>query len=74
MLIFLLWYIIGYIGFVYWTTKEFDFDLGWAVVGLFVSALGPLTWLIGWAIFADDDPLNPERIILFKKREGKPKQ
>lgn len=57
-----LWYALGFAGFVYWWTKDYDFtqsEIGGAV---FFAFLGPITFVMGWMVHGDTDK------VLFKKR------
>lgn len=50
VLIIFLWMLVGVLGYVYWWTYEYDLRLPDLVMAvLFVSWMGPLTWLVGWA-------------------------
>ena len=58
------WLYIGYKGFVYWWTKDFDFtsaDLGSAYI---LSLLGPFIWIVGKLILYGGDSFK----IIKRKR------
>jgi len=59
----IVWFIIGYVGFVYWSTKDTDVDLAYSLIGIFIALLGPVAWLIGWIIFGDKSGT-----VIFKRR------
>lgn len=51
----LAWWASGVAGFVYWWTSENDLTWGDLAAGTFIGAcLGPLAWLVGWAMYRDD--------------------
>jgi len=62
-----IWCLIGACGFVFWTTKERDFDLGDITLMLSIGWMGPFVWPIGWLLFGDDG----STIVLIKKRKSK---
>ena len=62
-----IWYIIGWISFVYWWTKKYHFKSNDVFFSLFMAIAGPVTFLTGWYIFGDD--FFRDDIILFKQRE-----
>lgn len=47
--LFVLGWIAGNLGFLYWWTRDHEMTLPIMVVGIFLGLfLGPLTWIIGW--------------------------
>lgn len=60
----LLWYVVGIAGYVYWWTSEFNLDLGDALFGLVIGALGIFTWPIGWAVHSK----SSARILMKHRR------
>ena len=63
------WLAAGYVGFVFWWTKDDDLTLFYAVLGLVViSWLGPLAWLLGYVLHGDYDVGEPYVVIKRRKR------
>jgi hypothetical protein len=53
MIIFLIWYLIGYASFYFWWTREFkSFGTIDVFFGFIYGFLGPLAWIIGYFIHA----------------------
>lgn len=44
------YYLIGLFGFIYWWKTEFNLLRKDFYVGLFISIIGPLTWIMGYFI------------------------
>lgn len=60
------WWASGVASFVYWWTKDFDFDVGDAVFAAFTGLfLGPLMFPIGWNVHSP--PTSPH--VLIKRRK-----
>lgn len=57
---------IGFAGFVYWETSNNDVTLKELPLGLCLSIIGPITWIMGWVIFGEGGK------VLFKKRHNNP--
>ena len=55
------WFLSGFLSFVYWWTKDNDITPATFLLGVFVSTLGPIDFLIGWA-------LHGEQFVIFKRR------
>lgn len=45
-----LWLCIGFAGFRYWWTKDFDMDEAPMRLKINASISGPFSWMIGWII------------------------
>jgi len=60
----ILWWIVGFIGFVYWWTSDFDLRTSDLMMGFIVACLGPFTWIMGPSIH-DPDSLK----VLIKRRK-----
>lgn len=45
-----LWLWVGYKGFIFWWTHDFDFKLNDRLTARMSSILGPFTWLVGYFI------------------------
>lgn len=48
-----LWYLSGIASFIYWWTKDSDFTADKIPLVLFVGIVGPLAFLLGWAIHGE---------------------
>jgi hypothetical protein len=46
----LLWWFAGFGSFVYWWTSEEDLTSMAVIVGMFAGLLGPIAFVVGWAI------------------------
>lgn len=64
----LAWNLIGYAGFVFWFTREFDFDVAAALVGLIAAVSGPFSWLIGWSIHGPTRATSVFDTVLIRRR------
>ena len=60
------WWLIGCVGFVYWWTKEYDFDTDGLMIMVIAGCAGILTFIIGYFIHTDRTPW-----VIIKKRKGK---
>jgi len=61
-----MWYIIGWLGFVFWWTKDCDFRTDHIFISICVSILGPFTWIAGYFIHLS---VNNDDEVLIKKKE-----
>lgn len=59
----IVWFVIGYQGFVWWWTKDYDLRVKDRRFAFAISFLGPINWLIGWNFHSEfwkqslfDDP------------------
>lgn len=68
-----MYYVIGFAGFVYWWTKEYDYDTSDISLSLFLGICGPFTWLLGWLIHTNRQFTIPRLIIRKKTLERKAK-
>ena len=60
------WYLIGVHAFIYWWTKDYDFELSIEVlIALFVGLFGPFTHIIGCGVHG-----KHKTIVLINKRGG----
>jgi hypothetical protein len=52
IILFLVWYVIGCLGFIYWYTSKNDFisDLSLVTVTILSGILGIFNWVIGYVI------------------------
>jgi hypothetical protein len=66
-LIVVLWWIIGYAGFIYWYIKDHDLTLSWTLAGLFYGLAGVFSWLVCWGIYRYEHP-ELGKIVIIKKR------
>jgi len=60
------WFGLGASGFIYWYTKDYDFNLEQTPIALAVSFMGPLSWSLGWMIHGDH---SGPSLTLIKKRQ-----
>lgn len=68
LLIFLIWYIAGITGFIFWWTKEYNLTTNDLFICFWAGTLGIFSWFIGWRIHGE--PINfPKDKIIFKKRK-----
>ena len=63
-LCFLVWWVIGVAGFVFWWTSQFDFTVGETGFAAFVGLSGPFAWIIGYVIHGPDQASS----IVVKRR------
>lgn len=49
------WWIIGFAGFIYWWTKDYDFTLREMSMAVAAGIIGPFSWLAGWIIHGNYD-------------------
>ena len=72
ILVVVLWWLVGLLGFIFWCTREFDFESNDVLPACFISIIGPLTFIVGFFIpfirgfFIYSE--NEENKIIFKKR------
>ena len=59
-----IYYAIGVYGFIYWWTMEFDLNHEDLLLTALAGMLGPLTWLVGWAVHAK----TPDKTIIKRKK------
>lgn len=65
----ILWYLFGYVGYVWAHTKKDDLDLQYAVIGILVALAGPAAFII---IASLNDSLNWNcNPIIMKRRDRK---
>ena len=43
-----MWLILGWFGFVYWWTKDYDFTSNEVYIALAASITGPIAWILGF--------------------------
>jgi len=64
----IIWYMLGVAGFIYWWTKDNCLSLLTLLVALTAFGLaGPITWPMGWLIHGDFDG---DRIILKRRKHN----
>lgn len=60
-----LWLVSGYSGYAYWLTTKYDFGVGDALLGIFVSLSGPFSWVNGCFIMG---PCKlPDEVLIHKR-------
>lgn len=60
------WFVLGYWGFIYWVTTQYDVGIGLALFGCLMAVImGPITWVAGYIIHGDDP--SSSRVV-FKRR------
>lgn len=59
-----LWWLIGYISFIYWYRHDYDITMKELLFGTVVGVLGPIAFLVGWGIHSPNEPR-----IIFRKKE-----
>lgn len=62
----ILWYVIGVSGFIFWWTREFDFENRDIPMSLMIGIVGIFSWIIGW--FIHGKPIFESNKIIFKRR------
>lgn len=62
------WWIIGAASFIFWWTKEFDFETEDILMAFGVGFIGPLAFIVGWIIHGS--PFNGVSKTILKKRNG----
>lgn len=67
ILIAIVWYIIGCASFVYWWTKDYDFETEDVIAALLIGVGGIACFFIGWFIHGGSLIKNPK--VLFKKKD-----
>lgn len=50
ILIFVAWWYVGYRGFVYWWTADFDYTTDQRITAWAAGLIGPLSWALGCVI------------------------
>lgn len=60
-----MWLLTGWLSFVFWWTKEFDFTVKDLSASFFIALCGPLVWVIGYFKFAKEG-----KILIKKKGES----
>jgi len=58
MIIFLIWYLIGYASFYFWWTREFKLTLPDVLLSFFVGITGPFAWIFGYIEHSKRTNLN----------------
>lgn len=59
-----IWGMVGAGGFIFWWTKDYDITPPIILLMLFVSLIGPLSWIIGMFIN------NDMSLVIIKKRKS----
>jgi len=66
------WYTIGWLGFIFWWTFDFDFRSNDIWIAVIVGAMGPLSWVTGfiahYGIPAARGRSNMPGNIIFRRR------
>ena len=65
LIVLLLWYLSGVASFIYWWTKDFDFELRYIPVAMLSGLIGPLAFVLG--AFFHGDGVWPSKIIIKKR-------
>jgi len=61
--IFILWYVLGCAGFIYWWTSEYDLTTQELAPLLVIGLSGPFSFLIGWRIHGDNKKIRNKTLI-----------
>ncbi len=67
LILLLLWYVSGLVSFIYWWTKDHDFELLEIPMAISIGALGPIAFVLGASIHSSR---RPPSIVIFKKRNN----
>jgi hypothetical protein len=62
----LTWFILGYYGFKFWWTKDMDFTMADKGFALYLSIMGPLTWIMGAIIHCNGD--DSDQVVTPRKK------
>ena len=62
----ILWYLLGLVSMIYWSTKTLDVTLEDMIPIMCMSVLGPIAFIVGWAVNTD---FMLSKKIIFKKRK-----
>jgi hypothetical protein len=46
----ILWYVVGFVSFIYWWTTENDYTTSQIPISICVGFMGPIAFIIGWSI------------------------
>lgn len=65
---FLIWYLVGICSFIYWWTKDHDFDMSLIFICFIEALFGPFTFLFGWLIHGDHSKRKIKQPVSVKKR------
>ena len=65
----IIWYCIGFFGFIYFATLEFDFLVGDLIFAILLGIGGVLSFIMAWLVFSPE-PKTTKR-VLFQKRGNK---
>ena len=50
MILILSWYLLGFLGHLYWWTTEHDYEIFDLLIGLVSGIIGPFSWVAGFFI------------------------
>jgi hypothetical protein len=67
LLVAIIWFFVGALGFCYWWRKDHDLEFSEIPFIIGCGFVGPLSWLIGWIIHAE--PTMKTR-VLWKRRQS----
>ena len=65
ILLYVTWYLFGVWGFIFWWTKNYDFEVSSLMTAILVGFCGPFAWGLGYLIQGGFDSSH----ILIKKRK-----
>lgn len=66
-LIAIAWFALGVASFIYWWTKDHDFNLSIIPVAVLAGTIGPFAWPLGWIIHGE--PYRHGGYVIKKKRK-----
>jgi hypothetical protein len=67
IIIAIIWYVIGLVGFIYWETSKCDIKYSSIPFMMIIASLGPVVWIIGWDAFGTDT----DNKVFIKRRTKK---
>lgn len=68
IILLVIWYVIGCVSFVYWWTKEHDFETSDLILMFLAGTIGILSFWLGWWVHGEHNIKNNK--VLIKKREN----
>jgi prolipoprotein diacylglyceryltransferase len=61
-----IWYAIGISSFIYWWTKDYNFEAFHLFVAMFMGVVGPLAFIVGMSIHGG---FSGSRVLIKKRKD-----
>lgn len=67
IILLVIWYVIGCVSFVYWWTKEYDFETSDLILMFLAGTIGILSFWLGWWIHGGEHEIKDNRTLIKKR-------